>query len=84
MTSIVASLELGMMEKPSDIEKQLREAIIKGDISRYALAKKTGVAEAVLSRFVNGSRTITMETGAKLAKVLKLELRPVKDAGKGR
>ncbi len=62
------------MKTSSDIEKQLRKAIIRADISRYALAKKTGVAEAVLSRFVTGGRTITMETGAKLAQALGLRL----------
>jgi plasmid maintenance system antidote protein VapI len=35
----------------------------------------TGVPESVLCTFVNGKRSITMTTAAKLAKALELELR---------
>ncbi len=66
------------MAKRTDIEEQLRQAIIKGDISRYRLSQLSGVDNAVLSNFVNRKRSITMTTAAKLAKVLELELRPKK------
>ena len=67
-----------------DIQEQLRQAILKAPMSRYALARETGVAEAVLSNFVNRKRSITMDTAAKLARELGLELTPRKWAKKGR
>ena len=65
-----------------DIEEELRQAIIGAAISRYRLAKLSGVSEGVISNFVNRRRTVTMATGAKCAAILGLELRPVK-TGKG-
>ena len=61
--------------KPN-IEEKLRRAIIDADISRYRLAKLSGVTEGALSHFVNRNRTITLTTAAKLAAVLDLELTP--------
>jgi len=58
------------------IEAQLRTAILTADISRYRLAKVSGVSEAALSLFVNGHRTLTLTSAAKVAKALGLELRP--------
>lgn len=73
------------MDKPANIESQLRQAILKAKLSRYALAKATGVSQAVLSRFVSGQRTLTLETAAKLAVALGLELKPrTKSGRKGR
>lgn len=67
-----------------DIEEQLRQAILGAAISRYALSKASGVSEGVISRFVNGYRTVTMETAAKLAMTLGLEFKPTKKRRKGR
>jgi plasmid maintenance system antidote protein VapI len=53
-------------------------------MSRYALSKRSGVTQGVISRFVNRSRGITMETGAKLAAVLGLTLAPATRGRKGR
>jgi len=58
-----------------DIETQLRQAIINSGFSRYKLSQMTGVPESVLCTFVNGKRSITMTTAAKLAKALGLELK---------
>jgi plasmid maintenance system antidote protein VapI len=57
-----------------DIEKKLREAIIKSKMSRYRISQLSGVSEGQLSLFVNGQRTLTLPAAAKLAKVLGLEL----------
>ena len=64
------------MARTKDIEKQLRRAILSADISRYRLSQLTGVSEGVLSNFVNGHRSLTLTTAAKVAKALRLELRP--------
>jgi plasmid maintenance system antidote protein VapI len=65
------------MNTPKDIQETLRQAILAAGISRYRLAKVSGVSEGVISHFVNRNRGLTMETGAKLAAALGLELRPV-------
>ena len=44
-------------------------------MTRYRLSKLTGVSDGVLANFVNGKRSLTMRTAAKLAKGLRLELR---------
>ncbi len=61
-----------------DIEKKLREAIIKSKISRYKISQLSGIGEAQLSLFVNSKRTLTLTSAAKVAKVLGLDLKPIK------
>ena len=56
------------------INEQLRKAIEKRDESYYALAKRAGVDAVVISRFVCGERDLRLETAAKLAAALGLEL----------
>jgi len=65
------------MGRTRDIQEQLRQAILTAPFLPATLARESGVSEAVISRFVNGNRSVTMGTAAKLAKVLGLELRPV-------
>jgi len=38
------------------LSQQIRDAILKADVSRYELAKETGVSQSTLSRFVRGDR----------------------------
>ena len=66
-----------MGRKPVDIEQQLRRAILKSGMSRYRLCQLTGVDKAVLSNFMNRTRSLTLMTAAKLAKALRLELREI-------
>ena len=72
------------MAKRTNIEDQLRRAIVQGPMTRYALSKQTGVAQSILSDFVNGNRSLTLTTAAKLAEVLELELKQRKPPKKGR
>jgi plasmid maintenance system antidote protein VapI len=73
------------MKAKTDIQEQLRQAILHMEISRYRLSKLSGVTQAVISTFVNRKRSATMDTAAKLATVLGLELTPIKKpAGKGK
>jgi len=67
------------MGNQPDIEEQLRHAILNAGMSRYAISKLSGVSEGQISHFVNRNRSLTMETGAKLAAALGLELRPVRE-----
>ncbi|NIP22277.1 MAG: helix-turn-helix domain-containing protein [Phycisphaerae bacterium] len=52
----------------------MKQALIESKVSRYRIAKESGLTESQLSYFVNGKRTLTLPTAAKLAKVLGLEL----------
>jgi len=61
-----------------DIEVQLREAIVGSEMSCYEIAKRTGMANSQLSLFINGHRSLTLTSAAKVARVLGLELRPTK------
>jgi transcriptional regulator with XRE-family HTH domain len=57
---------------------QVRKAIEDSGYSRYRIAQETGISQAVLSRFVNGKASLTLDTTEKLSKLIKLEIRVVK------
>ena len=59
---------------PQSLSDQLRELIADAGPSVYELARDAGVDRSVLSRFLAGKRTITLETADRLAAVLKLRL----------
>jgi transcriptional regulator with XRE-family HTH domain len=61
-----------------NIEQRLRRAVLESGLSRYQIARISGVSEAQLSFFVNRKRTLTLPVAAKLAEALGLELRPKK------
>jgi transcriptional regulator with XRE-family HTH domain len=67
-----------MRSDAKDIETQLRDAIVGSGMSQYAIAKCSGVTKAQLSLFVNGKRSLTLTSAAKIARALGLELRSVK------
>jgi transcriptional regulator with XRE-family HTH domain len=46
------------MKRLSD---QIRDAILKAAVSRYEIAKATGVGQPALSRFVHGERGLSVE-----------------------
>jgi len=71
-----------MPKAKTDIETQLRKAIIESPVSRYKIAKESGVGEAPLSLFVNRKRTLTLTSAAKVADVLGFELVPKKSKRK--
>jgi plasmid maintenance system antidote protein VapI len=59
---------------PQSLSEQLRERIAAAGLSVYELARDAGIDRSVLSRFLAGKRTITLETADRLAPVLKLRL----------
>jgi transcriptional regulator with XRE-family HTH domain len=61
-----------------DIEMQLREAIRGSGMSGYEIARRAGVTDSQLSLFINSHRSLTLTSAAKIARVLGLELRPIK------
>jgi len=67
-----------MAKKRKTLSDQLRAEIERartsGEMSRYRLAKETGITQAILSRFATGKAGITMETADKIGAVLGLTL----------
>ena len=61
-------------KKVPTLSDDIRAAIGKADLSPYELAQASGVNRSVLSRFVAGKRTITLETADKLAETLRLRI----------
>jgi hypothetical protein len=56
------------------ISEELRNAILKSKLTRYAIAVGSGIDHAVLRRFMNGERDIKLRTADQLASFLGLEL----------
>ena len=63
-----------MGKKRNTITEGIRRAIEESGLSRYAIAKASGVSEAALSRFMSGKRGLTTATLDRLADVLELEV----------
>jgi plasmid maintenance system antidote protein VapI len=63
------------MESPT-LSDRLRQAIQSAEQSRYEIGLAVGVAQSVLSRFVAGKRSITLDTADRLAAYLGLSLLP--------
>src|SRR5213594_809483 len=53
---------------------QLRRAIINSGLTRYQIAKETGIDESALSRFYYGERGLSMEALNALGECLELEI----------
>jgi len=61
--------------------EQLRRVIESCGQTRYALAKRMGIAQSTLSRFATGDRGLSMEAIDRLFDVLDLEIKPCKRKG---
>ncbi len=59
------------------LEAAFRKAISDTGLSLYAVAKGAEVDRAILLRFMNEERTMTLPLAGRLADFLGLELRPV-------
>jgi plasmid maintenance system antidote protein VapI len=69
-------------KKPQTLSEQLRQIIADCGMSRYEIAKRSGVPEAALSRFFNRKTGLTTETLDRLAPALGLQLRATRPARK--
>ncbi len=63
-----------MTKKQKQISEQLRDAILNADISRYQIAKQTGLTEASLSRFVNRVCGLSLDSIDKIGECIGLEI----------
>ena len=53
---------------------QLRQAIDDSGLTRYRIAKETGISESALAQFYNGHRGLSMETLNALGEFLQLTI----------
>lgn len=58
----------------AELSRAIRTAIEGSALSRYEIAKRSGVTEASLSRFMNGKVGLSVESIEKLAPVLGLQI----------
>ena len=63
-----------MTTKSKKLSQQLREAILKASMSRYQLAKESGVGEGSLSRFVHRQQSLTLDSVDAIGEVLGLQI----------
>lgn len=64
-----------MAKKRTDLmTDQLRQAIDDSGLTRYRIAKETGISESALSQFYNGHRGLSMEALNALGEFLKLKI----------
>lgn len=73
---MITAVQLYTMNK--DLEKTLKAAIVESGLSVYRLAKDAGVNEHSIAWFVEGKRTLRLDTASKIARRLGLELTEVK------
>jgi plasmid maintenance system antidote protein VapI len=60
--------------KPATISDQLRYFIEEGELSRYEIAKQSGVDASQLHRFVKGTGRLTTDSLDRVGKVLNLRI----------
>jgi len=58
----------------TSITEQLRRAIERSGKSRYRISQESGIAEAVLSRFIHGERDLKLDTADRLCAALGLQV----------
>jgi len=63
---------------PPTLSDQLRRAIQQCTLSRYRIAKETGVSQSVLSLFCSGQRGLSLKAIDALVRLLDLDLKPRK------
>jgi Helix-turn-helix len=60
--------------RPATISDQLKKAIKASGRTAYAIGQQAGVDPGVITRFVNGERTLRLETVDRIAAALDLRL----------
>ena len=67
-------VRMAKKSKRPKLSEQVREAVEASGLSRYRIAKETGLYEATLSRFMSGERGLTLKALDVLAEYLGLEI----------
>lgn len=61
-------------KRPKPLTDQLRQAIDDSGLTRYRIAKETGISEPTLSKFYLGQRGLSMEALNALGEFLQLTI----------
>lgn len=61
-------------KRPKKLTDQLRQAIEQSGVSRYEIAKHTGIDESALAKFFNGRRGLSTQSLNALGEFLELEI----------
>ena len=72
------------MAKKQPLSEWLRRAVKQADLTRYEISKRTGIAQSILSRFVNQGAGLSLDSIDKLCDCLGLELASEKTKKKSR
>jgi DNA transposition AAA+ family ATPase len=73
------------MKQPSKtLTEQLRQAIDDSGLTRYQIAKETGIDESALAKFYNGHRGLGMDALNALGECLRLKITMGRRPGKAR
>lgn len=62
------------MMKKQRFSDQLRQAVEQSDLTRYEISKRTGIAQSILSRFLNQGAGLSLESIDKVCECLSLRL----------
>jgi transcriptional regulator with XRE-family HTH domain len=60
--------------RTSQLTDQLRDAIDGSGLTRYEIAKRTGIDESALAKFYNGRRGLSMQALNALGECLELDI----------
>lgn len=63
-----------MAKKSNSMSDQLRRAIDDSGLTRYRIAKETGISESALCQYYNGHRGLSMEALNALGECLQLTI----------
>jgi transcriptional regulator with XRE-family HTH domain len=63
-----------IMPNKLPLSEQVRKAIDAAGVTRYRIAKETGLSESALSRFMSGERELSLPAVDRLAEYLGLSL----------
>jgi DNA transposition AAA+ family ATPase len=61
-------------KRSNQLTDQLRQAIDDSGLTRYRIAKETGISESALAQFYNGHRGLSMEALNALWEFLELKI----------
>jgi transcriptional regulator with XRE-family HTH domain len=63
-----------MKRKPTKLSDRVRQAVDASGVSRYRICKETGIDKGLMSRFMAGRGTLSMQTLDALGAVLGLDV----------
>ena len=63
-----------MPKKYQPLSEQIRQVIADSELSRYEIAKRTGIDESALAKFYNGHRGLSLASLDRLGELLRLKI----------